>query len=295
MCHHCVEHGRGKEWYLNFENYLFDKIFQTPEEQEEAKRKMIGSFVDAEWRYTDPEVIRNRQFLESRASTGFGAQIITKEEVLQVLALAEEATKREDSMIVLGHCPCTLVSRGTRDYCCIGFGMPVTMSMEVGYGRLPREGLTEFGGAEWAEVRRQVRKGVKVPLSLDEAKDLLEEWERKGLWHLLMGRGRMPLIEAICNCERPYCAYWRNREITGVKEFCLKGHYVARIDPEKCNNCEQCVRMCQFGAVHTSRWAKATFIDPTRCFGCGLCRAVCRPEAIAMVPRHQIPVARDMW
>ena len=41
------------------------------------------------------------------------------------------ATKREDSMVVLGHCPCNLVYHGTREYCSIGFGMPVTMSMEV--------------------------------------------------------------------------------------------------------------------------------------------------------------------
>lgn len=295
MCKLCAEHGRGELWYLNYENYLFHKIFPTPEEQEEAKRKMVATFADTEWRYTEKEYIRNIQYLEARASSGFGAQVVTKEEVLRILELAEEAARREDTMVVLGHCPCTLVYRGTRDYVCIGFGMPVAMSMEIAYGRLPREGLTEFGGAHWRELRRELRKGAKVPLTLADAKELLEEWERKGLWHLVMGRGRLPLIEAICNCERPYCTYWRNREISGVKEYCLKGHFIARIIPEKCNNCEYCVRMCQFGAVHTSRWAKQTYIDPTKCFGCGLCRVGCRPGAIELVPRSQVPVARNLW
>ena len=295
MCQWCTDHGRGEVWYENFENYLFNKILPTPEEQEEAKRKMVATFSETEWRYSEPEYIRNIEFLKGRAADGFAAQIIIKEEMIKVLELAEEATKREDSMVVLGHCPCNLVYHGTREYCCIGFGMPVTMSMEIGYGRLPREGLTEFGGAEWRELRSELRKGAKVPLKLDEAKELLEEWERKGRWHLIMGRGRMPLIEAICNCERPYCTYWRNRQVSGVKEYCLKGHFVARIDHQKCTSCGACMEQCQFGSIHTSVWENITYIDPTECFGCGICRAVCKRDAIGIVPREQIPIARNLW
>lgn len=295
MCHWCTQHGRGQVWYDNLENYLFYKIFISQEEQEEAKRKMVATFADTEWRYSEREYIRNVNFLKERASHGFAAQIIIKEEMIKVLELAEEAAKREDSMVVLGHCPCNLVYHGTREYCCIGFGMPVAMSMEIGYGRLPREGLTEFGGAEWRDLRNELRKGAKVPLKLNEAKELIEEWEKKGRWHLIMGRGRMPLIEAICNCERPYCTYWRNRQVSGVKEYCLKGHFVARINPDKCTACGACMEQCQFGAIHTSVWEGITYIDPTGCFGCGICRAVCKRDAIDLVPREQIPIARNLW
>jgi NAD-dependent dihydropyrimidine dehydrogenase PreA subunit len=295
MCHWCTEHGRGQIWYDKFENYLFKKIFPSPREQEEAKQKMVATFTDTEWRYSEPEYIRNVKFLKERVSHGFAAQIITKEEMIKVLQLAEEATKREDSMVVVGHCPCNLVYRGTREYCCIGFGMPVSMSMEIGYGRLPREGLTEFGGAEWRELRNELRKGAKVPLHLDEAKGLIEEWEKRGRWHLIVGRGRMPLIEAICNCERPYCTYWRNRQVSGVKEYCLKGHFVARINPDKCTACGACTEQCQFGAIHTSVWEDITNIDVTMCFGCGICRQACKHDAIEMVPRERIPIARNLW
>ncbi|MFH1032660.1 MAG: 4Fe-4S binding protein [Chloroflexota bacterium] len=295
MCHWCADHGRGQTWYDNLENYLFNKIFMTPEQREEVKKKMVATFADTEWRYSEPEFIRNVNFLKERASHGFAAQIITKEEMIKVLELAEEAAKREDSMVVLGHCPCNLVYHGTREYCCIGFGMPVAMSMEIGYGRLPREGLTEFGGAEWRELRSELRKGAKVPLQLNDAKQLIEEWEKKGRWHLIMGRGRMPLIEAICNCEKPYCTYWRNRLVSGVKEYCLKGHFVARINTKKCTTCGACMKQCQFGAIHTSIWEDITNIDPTQCFGCGICRAVCKNDAIDMVPKTQIPIARNLW
>jgi Pyruvate/2-oxoacid:ferredoxin oxidoreductase delta subunit len=296
MCRLCIQHaGRDEAWYLNFENYLFKKIFPTPEEQEEAKQAMIATFAETEWRYSEKEYVRNPQFLQARASSGFGAQVVTLEETLKILEIAEEATRRDDSMLVVGHCPCKLVYRGARDYVCIGFGFPVTMSMEVAYGRLPREGLTEFGGAEWRQLRKELRKEAKVPLKLAEAEKLLLEWERKGLWHLIMGRGRLPLIEAICNCERPYCVYWRWRDVYGIPDYCLKGHYVARIRSEECTSCGECMQQCQFGAVRTSVWDRSTAVDPTKCFGCGLCRIVCDSGAIEMIPRESIPVARNLW
>ena len=295
MCHVCAQHGRGQTWYLNFENYLFKKVFPTPEEQEAVKKKMIATFAESEWRYGDRAYIRNPDYLRSRTAGGLAAQVVTYEESMKILELAAEAVKREDSIIAVGHCPCVQVYRGERRYCCVGFGMPVSLSMEVGYGRLPREGLTEFGGAEWRDLRQQIRKGAKVPLTLADAKELFREWEKKGLWHLAVGRGRLPLVEAICNCERRYCSYWRNRFQSGVPDFCIKGHYIARIKPEACSSCGDCVPMCQFNAIHNSVLASTTAVDATQCFGCGLCRAACRYDAIEMVPREQIPVARNLW
>ena len=295
MCHWCHQHGdRDHKWYENAENYLFEKIF-AGEAEEEAKSKIKATFAETEWRYSDPEFIRNKAFLQKRASSGFGSQIITKAEMLKVLKIADEAVKREDTIMVVGHCPCRLVYEGVRDYVCIGFGMPVTLSMEVGYGRLPREGLTEYGGAEWSQLRHDLRKGVKVPLQLEEAEELIDEWERRGLWHIVMSRGRLPLIEAICNCERRYCTYWMNRYRSGVPEFVVKGHFVARVDMEKCAICGDCWDKCQFGALHYSATSENVDIDATLCVGCGLCANACPNGAITMVSREEIPIARNLW
>ncbi|MBI5969303.1 MAG: 4Fe-4S binding protein [Deltaproteobacteria bacterium] len=296
MCHWCNQHGdRDHKWYERVENYLFNKVFPTPEDQERVKQEMVKTFADTEWRYSDAEFIRNHDFLQARASKGFSSQIVIKEEMLRILKIAEEATKREDSIMVAGHCPCRLVYEGTRDYVCIGFGMPVTMSMEIGYGRLPGEGLTEYGGAEWKNLRKELRKGAKVPLKLEEAEELIDEWEKRGLWHIVMSRGRLPLIEAICNCERRYCTYWMNRFRSGVKEYVLKGHYIARVNPLKCTSCGHCFDRCQFGALHYSKTSDNVDIDMYMCFGCGLCYSACPNEAIELISRAKIPAIKNLW
>ncbi len=56
MCHWCTEHGgRDEKWYTTYDNFLFNKMFPTPEEQEEAKKKIVATFADTEWRYTQPQ------------------------------------------------------------------------------------------------------------------------------------------------------------------------------------------------------------------------------------------------
>ncbi len=296
MCHWCNHHGdRDHKWYEMAENYIFKKVFPEEAEAESVRNEIGATFAATEWRYSEPEFIRNKQFLLDRASSGFASQFATKEECLTILKLADEACKREDSLMVVGHCPCQLVYNGTREYHCIGFGMPVTMSMQVGYGRLPREGLTEYGGAEWRELRRQLRKDVKVPLKLDEAEGLLEEWERKGLWHLVVSRGRLPLVEAICTCDRQYCTYLMNRERMGVIEYAYKGHFVAVIDRKTCTDCGTCFDYCQFGAVAFSKELQTVSIDPTKCMGCGLCHGNCPNAAVQLIPRDEIPIARNLW
>ncbi len=296
MCHWCNQHGdRDHKWYDKVENYMFSKTFPDEADQEREKEAMKATFTMTEWRYSEPEFIRSKKFLQDRADHGFGSQIITKEEMLKVIRLADEATKREDSFMVVGHCPCRLVIEGKRDYVCIGFGMPVAMSMEVGYGKLPKEGLTEYGGMEWRQLRADLRKGVKVPLKLEEAEGLIDEWEKRGLWHIVMSRGRLPLIEAICNCEKRYCTYWMNRFRSGVPEYVYKGHFVAVADPGLCAKCGNCRDKCQFGAIHYSVTSDNVDVDPTLCMGCGICRVDCPTGALKMIPREEIPIAKDLW
>ena len=77
MCTWCNQHGdRGQKWYETFDNYLFKKVFPDEAAQQNAKQKIAGTFASTEWRYSDPEFIRNQQFLQERASSGFGSQIV---------------------------------------------------------------------------------------------------------------------------------------------------------------------------------------------------------------------------
>jgi ferredoxin len=293
MCEWCELYAtEGKKWYEEPDNYLFQKIFPTVAEQEQKKKEITATFTEMEWRLTEPAYINDVDYLRRQ---NFSAQIVVKEEVLQILRLAEEAAKLENAPLVLGHCPCRLVYDGTRDYCCIGFGMSASLSMEMGFGRLPREGLTEFGGADWRELRREMTQQARVPLKLAEAEKLIDDWERRGLWHIVVSRGHMPLVAGICNCDSLYCTSWRNRFHNGIPQYVRKGHFVARVNHLKCAVCGWCLEMCQFGALHCSRSTHKMYIDLTACFGCGLCRSTCPHHAIEMVPRAEIPAARDRW
>ena len=258
-----------------------------------ARQERQKDVMMLEWHYADKEYARNPQHISQRLHGG--SQVVTIEETRQIMQLAEEAVRREDTMIALARCGCALIHRGKTDWRCIFFGFPVAAAAEVGYGRYPRQGLTEFGGAQWRELRNEIRREQKVPLSAREAEDLFQEWDSKGLVHIVVTRTSGHLIEGFCNCETPYCNRLRWRAAYGLDDLALKGHFVARINPTACNDCRVCVDRCQFGAIHSSLWSAHTSIDSTKCFGCGLCRAACKKQAITLVPRENIPVASNLW
>ena len=289
MCTFCHEHGRGDKWYYNLENFLFKKVFPTPEEQEIVKKRRIEEMAEIEWRERHPNVVKDTKYQLDRSKT-YRAQVLTLDEVFKVLSVAEEAVKREDSFIMAGRCACALQSKAKFEYRCIFFGAPILWSASVGYGRYPQTGLTEFGGADWRELKREVRKGLKAPLKIEEAKELFIEWDKKGLVHDVVCRGLFPLIDGFCNCERPICGRMRNRETHQAIDQLRKGHFVARVNPEKCTSCGTCMDRCQFGAIYVSKWSEATSIESLKCFGCGLCATGCPNDAIQMVERDHVPI-----
>jgi len=86
-----------------------------------------------------------------------------------------------------------------------------------------------------------------------------------------------------------------NRFRSGVKEYVLKGHYIARVDPFKCTTCGSCFDKCQFGALHYSKTSDNVDMDIHMCFGCGLCVAACPNQAIEFIPRADIPAIANSW
>ena len=294
MCTFCTEHGFGEEWYFNLDSMIFNKTFREPEEQEKARKERLHNLSHIEWEERHPRYSQDAEFQRRFFSESI-SQVVTLEDSEKILDLAEEATKREDTIIATARCLCNLMVRGKVDYRCIFFGVPLSLAAEVGYARYPREGLTEFGGADWRDIRDQLRKGQKIPLSAAEGKELFREWDKQGLVHNVVTRGIFPLIEGFCNCERPTCMRIRQREVLGdYAPALVKGTYVAQVDPEKCTLCRNCMEYCQFGAVYISKYSNMVHVDATKCFGCGLCRVRCKPEAITMVPRKKIPVSADL-
>lgn len=300
MCTFCTEHGLDDKWYFNFANYLFSKIYPTPELQEEAKKAWTSETgrlrtVD---HYGDPEHTHRPPDEYTSGVGGAFAQIIAQPEAMKVMEIADEACKREDTFMVLSRCNCALAYRGKMEYRCIVFGVPVTLSAKTGYQRYPKEGLTEFGGAEWRELRKILYDGRKVSLTVPDAKELIAEWNKRGFYSTLVTRATFPLIDGICFCEAPYCQRYRRRRERGLSNPDLglrKGHYIARIDPQKCNSCGACMMRCMFGAILVSHHNKLALVDPKDCFGCGLCQIECKRDAVTMVPRVEVSAAKNLW
>jgi heterodisulfide reductase subunit A-like polyferredoxin len=102
-----------------------------------------------------------------------------------------------------------------------------------------------------------------------------------------------PFIGGICNCDRADCLALRTT-VSHEIPVLFRAEYVAQIDPEKCNGCRQCMRLCQFGALSYSASTRRAVVDLTWCYGCGICRSVCGSEAIRLEDRASSPGA-ELW
>jgi ferredoxin len=120
-------------------------------------------------------------------------------------------------------------------------------------------------------------------LSREEAANSIRELEKKGCCHTIW-TFMTPFIGGICNCDRSDCMAMK-ATVTLNFPVMFRAEYVARLNPDLCNGCRQCMRVCQFGAMGYSIARNKITIDPQRCFGCGICRASCTKDAIVLNDR----------
>jgi Fe-S-cluster-containing hydrogenase component 2 len=130
-------------------------------------------------------------------------------------------------------------------------------------------------------------------LSREEALAALREHEREGLCHTIW-TFHAPFIGAICNCDRTDCLAMRCT-VTHNLPVMFRAEYVAESDPEKCNGCRQCMRVCQFGALGYSPATEKVNVDQRWCYGCGICRSACTKDAVRLRDRASVPAAANLW
>ncbi len=122
---------------------------------------------------------------------------------------------------------------------------------------------------------------------------IFRELEKKGLCHTVW-TFITPFIGGICNCDRSDCMAMRATVTMGFPVM-FRAEYVAGVNPDLCNGCRQCMRVCQFGAMGYSIAHEKVVIDPRRCYGCGICRASCTKNAIVLNDRSAVPLAASVW
>jgi NAD-dependent dihydropyrimidine dehydrogenase PreA subunit len=205
--------------------------------------------------------------IQTLLMSGQGSQVVPLEHADRVLELC--------SPIGLMACICrkgvrAIDERNEMEYTCMGMGA---------------------GMLKWERWPERYKGGVKF-VNIDEAKEWNHEMDRRGFCHILMLFGA-PFIGGFCQCDYPDCGAVRNGVDFGIG--CLKSHFVAMVDYEKCNGCGICAQRCQWGALKYEVTNEKPNIDIFKCYGCGLCETGCPTGAIHLVERKDLPTVSEVW
>ena len=138
---------------------------------------------------------------------------------------------------------------------------------------------------EFNEVGDQsVKKGLARYVSLEEAADILQIANERGLVHLSL---YMPNHEifALCNCCPCCCHDLQIVRLYNRNDLVVQSDYVAVSDTESCTHCGTCIDRCVFDA---RSWNNGEMLyNENACYGCGLCVTTCPSEVISMTRKNE--------
>jgi Pyruvate/2-oxoacid:ferredoxin oxidoreductase delta subunit len=281
VCEFCHKHGEGEKWYLRAENYSEDLLSDL------KRRKFIADFFS----HVEYQPEGDTRFTKLRKMPGFARSVVVPYMVGrakrvhygQVVPIEDlEGIFSFVTSVVRLPCVCRYGGLGTEQRFCYGVSMaPQGGEMRKLIEEIDMDYLTgpDTSGFE--------------DLTKEEALENFRQYEKEGLCHTVW-TFMAPFIGGICNCDRSDCGAMQATVTHGFPVM-FRAEFVAELDPELCNGCRQCMRVCQFGAIGYSAANKKVFIDPLRCYGCGVCRASCTKEAIQLHDRVSVPAAASLW
>jgi NAD-dependent dihydropyrimidine dehydrogenase PreA subunit len=281
MCEFCLKHGEGKKWYLQAKNYSDDLLSDV------RRRRFIEEFASApeslarDAQRMDrlkkaPRFIRSMitRIITRRMKKVHFGQVVPIEEIEQIFGFANS--------FVRVACICRHISIGKEKRYCYGISLKPNGGMLAEIMR----------GLDKSFLNGPYAAGFET-LTKDEAISAFHTHEQEGLCHSVW-TFHTPFIGGICNCDRSDCLAMRST-VTNSIPVMFRGEYVAKVNPEECAGCRECMRICQFGAVTYSASNKKAVIDQMWCYGCGVCRSVCKKNAIRLEDRLKVPVAANLW
>jgi len=281
MCNFCVQHGKGKRWYANAQNYAMDL------ESDLGRRGFIVDFIRnfeagrrsanaglAALRFV-PRPARKRftRGPEAAAQKHHFGQPVPIEECAGIFDIATNITRL----------PC--VCRGAMkpgsnaESCCI----VMTVNKHDG---LLAEGFRDYSGGPASQGFERLTK--------EQAIAYLRSAEERGLCHTAW-TFITPFIAGLCNCDLPSGCMAMKVVLKGGVRIMWKGEDVIRRNEELCTGCRHCVRRCPFGAISAAPRQAGVIVNRKACWGCGVCRTACAPGALSLEPRGATADVATAW
>ena len=259
MCEFCTKHGEGKKWYEVMEHYSAE-LLADPKRQayiehfvHSIRSNALTNMNRLDWTKRKLPIAYRlvRKLGTMGMQTNHYGQVVPVEDAEKILDMVHSITRIA--------CVCRSITTGKNDarYCLL-LGIDPT-------------GLIK----DWPELKASLET-----LSKDEAKALLQSFDKNGLVHSIW-TFKTPFIGAICNCDHDCLAY-RFQIGSDLLNTMFKAEYLAHIDLNQCVGCRNCQKVCQFGAVEYSLVNNKCYINPNKCYGCGVCRVACKKEAISL-------------
>ncbi len=135
-----------------------------------------------------------------------------------------------------------------------------------------------MGFGKFAEF--YIENKMARPISKAEALKLLDRAEESALV-LCPTNSEEPA--GVCCCCPCCCPVLRYSKMMPRPADRVLSYYQAKIDPELCSSCGQCIERCQMAAIKEG--ADSSEMIDGRCIGCGLCVSGCPTEAISLVEK----------
>jgi Na+-translocating ferredoxin:NAD+ oxidoreductase RNF subunit RnfB len=137
-------------------------------------------------------------------------------------------------------------------------------------------------GAEYG-----VSRGAARRIDAEEAIAILDRAEETGLVHQWPFYKPSTPPNSMCNCCGDCCVIIAPGMKYGtIDRIVYKSGLRAKVDPDLCNGCQECVDRCLFDAIEMKKSPESkklkAVVDEGKCFGCGLCVAGCETGAATM-------------
>jgi len=282
MCEFCHKHGEGRKWYLEAKNYSEDLMGDL-----KRRREILVEFFSRPERHLKgirllenlqkaPSLVRRAAIkgVVRRQKKHHYGQVVPIEDLERIMGFVNSVTRVA--------CICRQATvRSEQRYC---YAVSLLPSQES-FIKIIRE-------ADIAYMNGPDVKGMEQ-LGKEDALDALRRHEAEGLCHTVW-TFETPFIGGICNCDQSDCLAMR-AAFRGKTPLFFKAEYVAEVNPDACNGCRLCLRLCPFGAMYVSAAKRKVEVNPASCYGCGICRSACKPAAIRLLDRSAVPAAAGLW